>query len=721
MNPPEPALSITFGIRSWRFTPGQIVTIGRSGHCDVLVDDARVSREHLRISYDDGWTMADLRANSTTMPEPLAGSRSVLLAEGLPIELAVEPSRRNAPSGTAVSVGRARDNDLIVNDVRVSRHHARLERSFSGWRVTDLGPRNRTLLNAVPISGPTPVFNGDRLTFGGTDLLVDGDDFVPAGTTRAALVARHLGYSLPGGRKLLVGVDLEAGPGELVAILGPSGAGKSTLLKVLSGELRPETGTVHYDDYEVHDQYAAVRSRIGLVPQEDLVHSRLTGRQALTYAADLRLPDDTSKPEVRARVEATLHELGLTEHADVRIARLSGGQRKRVSVALELLTSPSLLFLDEPTSGLDPALDRLLMSSLRKIADAGRTVVLVTHNVLNLGQCDKVVLLAPGGIPAFTGAPGELRRRFGTDDWADIITSVVEKPPALLADDLPRRSAAVRKPRDPGVRKPAFTRQVRTLARRHTRLIFADPGYAIFLAVLPAALALLALTVPGRAGLRNGSPTEAAEAGQILVLLFIGAAFMGGAAAAREVIGERSIALRERAAGLLPAAYSVAKAGMFCLVCGAQSALLVGVLVTVKPRPVDGVALGSVSLELAFAVWGTATTSCLFSLLASALVRSSEQAMPVLVVTVMAQLVLCGGMIPVTGRAVLNQLSWFVPARWGYAAGAATVDLNRTGTPPDVLWTHAPHWWLLSIAVLAVTTILCAVLLTVRMVRLCRA
>ncbi|WP_394361965.1 ATP-binding cassette domain-containing protein [Amycolatopsis sp. SB7-3] len=719
MTPPEPVVSITFGLRSWQLVPGQIITVGRSDRCDVLVDDVRVSREHLRISYDGGWQVIDLRPNGATMPEPLTGRGSVLLADGLSIEFDVASSRRKASDGTTVTVGRARDNDVILNDVRVSRHHARLERGSSGWQVTDLGARNRTLLNAVPISNPAPVFSGDRLTFGGTDLLVEGDDFLPAGTTRASLVARHVGYSLPGGRQLLVGVDLNAGPGELVAILGPSGAGKSTLLAVLSGKLRPDTGTVHYDDYEVHDQYTAVRSRIGLVPQEDLVHARLTGRQALTYAAALRLPEDTSKAEVRAKVEATLKELGLAGHADVRISRLSGGQRKRVSVALELLTSPSLLFLDEPTSGLDPALDRQLMSSLREIADAGRTVVLVTHNVLNLGQCDKVVLLAPGGIPAFTGPPGELRQRFGTDDWADIITSVVETPPVSLSDDPPRRSAEARKPPDQGGRKPVFTRQMGTLAKRHTRLIFADPGYAIFLAVLPVALALLALTVPGRAGLRNGSPVEAAEAGQILVLLFVGAAFMGGAAAAREVIGERSIILRERAAGLLPAAYSAAKTGMFCLVCGAQSVLLVGVLVIVKPRPTDSVALGSASLELVIAVWGTATTSCLFSLLASALVRSSEQAMPVLVVTVMAQLVLCGGLIPITGRAALSQLSWLVPARWGYAAGASTVDLNRTG-PPDDLWTHASHWWLLSIAVLTGAVILCAGLLTVRMVRLCR-
>jgi ABC-type multidrug transport system ATPase subunit len=521
---------------------------------------------------------------------------------------------------------------------------------------------------------------------------------------------------------LLAGVDLTVRPGELVAIVGPSGAGKSTLLKVLTGALRSDTGAVHYDGYDLHDEYAAVRGRIGLVPQDDLVHRLLTARQALRYSAMLRLPGDTGPAARRDIVDATLAELGLTEHAGTRVARLSGGQRKRVSVALELLTSPSLLMLDEPTSGLDPALDRQLMTTLRNIADAGRAVVVVTHNVASLDQCDTVVVLAPGGVPVYHGPPGRLTDRFGTDDWADVFAMVASGATAG-PDPIRPESAATPRPTRRAMPAPpgghATARQIGVLCARHARLIVADRGYAAFLTALPVLLGLLALAVPGTAGLRNANAFEAVEAGQILVLVFVGAAFMGGAAGAREVIGERDILLRERAAGVLPAAYACAKVLVFAVVCAVQAALLVAVLVAVRPGPSDGVLLPGPTAELLVAVWATALASCLLGLLGSALVRSAEQAMPVLVVTVMAQLVLCGGMVPVTGRAVLAELSWLFPARWGYAAGAGTVDLTGTGggLPDDWLWSHGLGPWALAIGVLTATTAVLGVLLGVRIRR----
>jgi ABC-type multidrug transport system ATPase subunit len=549
----------------------------------------------------------------------------------------------------------------------------------------------------------TVVVDGDRLTFGGTDLVVAGESLMPGGTSEAALVASEVGHTLPNGRTLLSSVDLVVRPGELVAVVGPSGAGKSTLLKVLTGALRPDTGSVHYDGYDLHDEFAAVRDRIGLVPQDDVVHRLLTARQALTYSAMLRLPADTGRGERAGIVDATLRELDLTEHADTRIARLSGGQRKRVSVALELLTSPSLLMLDEPTSGLDPALDRQLMSGLRDIADAGRAVVVVTHNVASLDLCDTILVLAPGGIPVYCGPPDRRADHFGSGDWADVFAKVAADPaPDPVRTDVPRPARPKPAAADVGRQTTNVRRQAFVLCRRHVRLILADRGYAAFLAALPVLLGVLALAVPGTAGLRNHNAFEAAEAAQILVLVFVGAAFMGGAAGAREVIGERDIVLRERTAGVSPLAYAAAKAVVFAGVCALQAVLLVAVLVAVKPGPVAGAALAGPTVELTVAVWATAFASCLLGLLGSALVRSAEQAMPVLVVTVMAQLVLCGGMVPVTGRVVLSQLSWLFPGRWGYAAGAATVDLTGTGgdLPDDRLWTHDAWSWSLATGVL---------------------
>ena len=182
----------------------------------------------------------------------------------------------------------------------------------------------------------------------------------------------------------------------LLAVVGPSGAGKSTLLNALTGQRPADQGTVLYDGRDLYRDYAELRQRIGLVPQDDILHAQLTVRRALAYAAELRFPQDTAKAERQARVDEVIARTGPRQRADQPIHSLSGGQRKRVSVALELLTKPSLLFLDEPTSGLDPGMDRSVMHMLRGLADDGRTVIVVTHSVLSLDVCDRLLVLAPG-------------------------------------------------------------------------------------------------------------------------------------------------------------------------------------------------------------------------------------------------------------------------------------------------------------------------------------
>jgi hypothetical protein len=259
-----------------------------------------------------------------------------------------------------------------------------------------------------------------------------------------------------------------------------------------------------------------------------------------------------------------------------------------------------------------------------------------------------------------------------------------------------------------------------TLVARHCRLIAADIGYAAFLLLMPLLLAVLALAVPGDAGLGRPNAAEPAEPTQMLVLLFVGAAFTGGACGAREIVSERAIFLRERAAGLRPLAYAMGKILVFGFVAAVQAALLVGGAVLAKPGPTSAVVLGDPVLELGVAVWLTAFASCAMTLFASAVVRSAEQVMPVLVVVVMAQLVLCGGMIPVTGRPVLDELSWLAPARWGYASGASTVDVlsNVPGVPDDALWRHSAQWWVLSAVVLVLLVCVFAALLVRRLARL---
>jgi ABC-type multidrug transport system ATPase subunit len=460
-----------------------------------------------------------------------------------------------------------------------------------------------------------------------------------------------------------------------------------------------------------------------MVPQDDVVHRQLTVNQALGYAAELRLPPDTSKSDRAKVVTQVLEELDLTKHADTRVDKLSGGQRKRASVALELLTGPSLLILDEPTSGLDPALDHQVMTMLRQLADAGRVVIVVTHMLSYLDVCDQLLLVAPGGKTAYCGPPDQIGEVMGTSNWAKIFTKVGADPEEANRRFLAQSEAQKRRQKpmaaradEPGdLGEPVHTsvrRQISTIARRQVRLVVADRAYFIFLALLPFILGVLSLTVPGHNGFHVPTPDAGTpdESAQILNLLLLAAAFMGTALTIRDLVGERPVFQREQAVGLSTSAYLLAKTAVFCAFAILQSAITTTIVVIGKGAPTRGAVLlghGTVaaSVELFLTVAGTCVASAILGLAISSLVRSSEQIMPLFVVSIMAQLVLCGGMVPVTGRLALDQMSFATPARWGYAAAASTVDIRHlvpdSLLPQDRFWQHTSRVWLLDMGMLA--------------------
>ncbi len=316
-----------------------------------------------------------------------------------------------APPGS-VKIGRATDNDIVIPDVLASRHHATLIPTPGGMEIADNRSINGTFVNGSRVD--TALLNeGDVVTIGNVDLLFTGGTLVRrtetgAATATGGLDVRGVTWTIEHNKTLLDNISLTARPGTLTAVIGPSGAGKSTLARLIAGYTHPTSGTVTFEGHNIHAEYASLRSRIGMVPQDDVVHGQLTVNQALMYAAELRLPPDTTKEDRQQVVAQVLGELEMTQHADTRVDKLSGGQRKRASVALELLTGPSLLILDEPTSGLDPALDRQVMTMLRQLADAGRVVLVVTHSLTYLDVCDQVLLLAPGGMTAFCGPPSQI-------------------------------------------------------------------------------------------------------------------------------------------------------------------------------------------------------------------------------------------------------------------------------------------------------------------------
>ena len=301
--------------------------------------------------------------------------------------------------------------------------------------------------------------------------------------------------------------------------------------------MRPATtGTVLYDNRDLYQNYNELRYRIGLVPQESVLHTQLTARRALQYSAELRFPADTKADERDGRVDEVMGELGLTRHAQTRADRLSGGQLKRVNVAQELLTKPSLLFLDEPTSGLDPGLDKSVMEQMRDLAHDGRTVIVVTHSVDNLDTCDRLLVLVPGGRIAYYGPPEEGLAYFGQARWAEVFQAFEAYPdrdwaaeyaasPAyaqyVLGRPKPQAQAgAPEAPAAPPPQQRGGFRQMTTLTRRYVRVIASDRGYLLSMVLLPVVLGVLIHFVGTSQGLK-GPPRTKPNAQQVLLMLVI--------------------------------------------------------------------------------------------------------------------------------------------------------------------------------------------------------
>jgi ABC-type multidrug transport system ATPase subunit len=701
-----------------------------------------------------------------------------------------EPSVIRRLPTKVLRIGRAPDNDVVISDLSVSRHHAELRKIAETYQIVDLNSHNGTFVNGQRVSS-APLTEGDIVGIGPSTFRLSGtelQEFVDTGDI--SLVARDLTVTLPGGKVLLDHVSFPLGERSLLGIIGPGGAGKSTLLGALTGMRPANGGSVLYDDRDLYAHYAELRHRIGLVPQENILHTQLTARRALRYAAELRFPRDTSKAERNRRVDEVLAELSLTPHAETRTDRLSGGQQKRVNVALELMTKPSLLFLDEPTSGLDPGLDKSVMEMMSGLAKDGRTVIVVTHSVANLDICDRLLVLVPGGKVAYFGPPQDGLKHFGKPGWAEVFQAFDAEPDRdwageyrrsvwyqqyVMAASDGRGQAAPHRHIPPPPPSKNRLAQFGTLCRRYLSVIASDRVYLALLAGAPIVLGAVILAIPANDGLgpasgrappakhhatsspsphasshaskratarpspqavaaqlvSPASPTASAratghgsaratkhpssratpagkgakgavppvndEASSLLLILVICACFAGAFNAVRELVKERAIYSRERAAGLSTASYLSSKLAVLGLISGLQAGILVLIGLFGRKLPVSGSLLHSLPLlELIIAMALLAIVSMALGLLISASVNTSEKTMPILMVVVVVEVILTGGVFAIAGKAGLEQVAWLSPSRWGYALTASTTDLNKIfppapGNPVDHLWAHTPQ------------------------------
>jgi ABC-type multidrug transport system ATPase subunit/ABC-type multidrug transport system permease subunit len=472
------------------------------------------------------------------------------------------------------------------------------------------------------------------------------------------LVARDVEVSVADGVQILRPVSFEVAPGSLVALMGASGSGKSTLLRVLAGLSDPTSGTAAWDG----EPTTSVVHALGYVPQRESVHERLTAREALRYAAALRLEADAA---IEARVDTVLDELGLTEQADVMIANLSGGERRRAACGLELVGDPPMLLLDEPTSGLDAVLERRLMQLLRRLADHGRAVLVATHATASLDLCDEVIVLATGQ-DAFRGSPSAARARLAAIAQDHQQAAEPREPTAPSAADAGRPSPTPRTGNRP------FGLEFRVLASRYSRTLTRDRRtLALQLAQAPVIGALIAVVFHAGALSASASPVAAVE---LVFLLMTGSIWLGVTSACREVVKERGLVEREFDVGVRLDAYVASKAVVLFALNLVQVLLLTLVVVVLRPLGEGGT--GAIEL-FAIAIL-TAWASAAMGLAVSCAARSVDQASGSVPLLLIPQLLLAGGLIPLAQMPqIVRALSNLVYARWSYAGLASAAHIGE--------------------------------------------
>ena len=487
-----------------------------------------------------------------------------------------------------------------------------------------------------------------------------------------AITAAGLCKTVKGGRQVLHDVSLAVRPAELVAIVGGSGAGKTMLLEALAGVRPAERGEVRFDGVDLYANLDAFRSLLGYVPQDDIIHAELPLERTLRYAARLRLPPSLSKREIDATVEDVLGALDLAERRHVRVGALSGGQRKRASIAVELLTHPHVFFLDEPTSGLDPASGAELLRMLRGLADSGSTVVFTTHAVQDLSHCDRVVFLARDGHLAFHDTLDETLRYFGVERVEEVYERLArEATPAEWArrfedhrgDGVPSIPAEAATPA--ARESPGFLRQWAVLTGRTFETLTRNRlTMAILLGSPAMVVAMMAILFrPGAFDFAHPSPSAIA---QIVFWVTFGAFFFGLTYGLLQIVTEHAILRREHLVGERLSAYLLAKVAVLM-----PFLLLVVVLMLAVLRGLDRLPAASTTTYLTVGVTLSllATAALTLGLLTSAAVANPAQATLALPMLCFPAVLFSGAIIPVHVMAGVGAaISALMPDRWAFEA-----------------------------------------------------
>lgn len=693
------------------------ISIGRKGHgADVEIDSRTASRKHALVKkvgtkvfikdlesangillnakriVSNDWMEITLKDRVTIASQTFTLFDEVVVPVEEEIssqpESAEEPQLKETSDFKSqidkkgfLNVGRLPSNDIVFDDPTVTRVHARISVEDKKYYVEDLGSKNKTYINGREVTGKVALKDSDVVTISSYMInLIEGSKDLRK--EKYAIKAVSIQKKYPNNKIGLQSLSMDIPNSSFVALMGPSGCGKSTLLKCLNGDNPATSGEVFIHGLSLRKNFNLIKKKIGYVPQDDIIHKELTVYKTLFYAAKLRLPDDTTNEEINKRINKVITDLNLNQDKekdikDVKVGSLSGGQRKRISIAVELLTEPTILFLDEPTSPLDPETIESFLMSLQKLAHSGTTIVMVTHKPEDLNYVDQVIFLGVQGHLVYKGPAQLLTSHFGAENIIQVYSKMsdsnmvkstyYQKPNAIAY----KNSNTTDFKRD----KPdSLWLQLYWLVSRYFNIKINDKENLLLLLAQPVIIASLVCLVFDR--LQIG----------VLFLMAISAIWFGVSNAAKEVVGELSVYKRERMFNLNIHTYILSKWIVLALIALVQTIVFVSVIyLNFKFNTYgdfDKVYLRPYGQGILFMFYISFSASLIGLWLSSSL-NSTEKVMTVVPIALMPQIMLAGVMTKIN-NVFVEILSFFTLGRWGTEGFARLQDEASPSHPRNL-------------------------------------
>ena len=677
----------------------EIITFGRDKKNDIVLDSPIVSSKHGYFKIDDdSISIYDNKSknglfinNILLFDGCVIGYNDTIkidnpldpLVQGVLMVLSTERDSDkwntfNLSKKDEIVIGRNKDCDIVLDSVTIANYHAKIIKRDDNYYLDNYDKSGGIIIDNKILNEEVRLRDKDVFIINNIKLIYDNDKILyqsnEHGVKIEAIDIVKTVKVKSKKKNISEHVDFVANPGEFIAFVGGSGAGKSTFMKCISGVTRATSGRVLLNGVDLYENYSVLKNLIGYVPQENIIFDDLTLFDMLKYAANLRMPEDATKEEKLSRINEVLEIVEMLDKKDVMIKSLSGGQQKRACIAVELIADPHLFFLDEPTSGLDPGTERSLMKTLRKMSDSGKTIILVTHNTLNLHLCDKVVFFGYGGKLCFDGKPEDALEFFKVDDFVDIYNKINEDVDSwkekFKKSNIKEKEESDKKNIKPKstIKSKSFSKQFFTLVRRKFKALFNNKQQLLMLFGQAPLLAFLLTLVATDNIFYSYEETKS-----IIFTMSNAAIWLGLLNSIQEICKDRVILQKEHMADLRLSAYILSKLTYLIIVAIIQSILLVVTFVLIVNVPQSGLLFNWV-LETIVIVFLTTFTASSMGLVVSSIAKDSATAMTMPTLLLIPQLLFSGILFPLGG--IVGKLSNLTICRWSVEALGTINDLN---------------------------------------------